>query len=202
MSDQSLQLIRSKIYEIRNEPVMLDHDLAEIYQVETRVLKQAVRRNIDRFPDDFMFEITKLEYDSLRSQFVILNENDETNARGKHSKYLPFAFTEQGVAMLSSVLRSDTAIKMNISIMRAFVAVRNLTPSNSRILELRYEMKQLKEYMEDVFSDYNDINEDTRMQLELINQTLAELQTANKLIASKPRRQIGFIPDNREEHTK
>lgn len=202
MSDQSLQLIRSKIYEIRNEPVMLDHDLAEIYQVETRVLKQAVRRNIDRFPDDFMFEITKLEYDSLRSQFVIINEKDETNARGKHSKYLPFAFTEQGVAMLSSVLHSDTAIKMNISIMRAFVAVRNLTPSNSRILELRYEMKQLKEYMEAVFSDYNDINEDTRVQLELINQTLAELQTANKLIASKPRRQIGFIPDNREEHTK
>lgn len=188
-----LQVIQTMIYEIRGQKVMLDRDLAEMYQVATKVLKQTVRRNIDRFPDDFMFEITKSEYDSLRSQIVTLNENEETSARGKHSKYLPFAFTEQGVAMLSSVLRSDTAIKMNISIMRAFVAVRQLvmTPPNSEIQELQKEMKQLKEYIEDVFSDYNDINEDTRMQLELINQSLAELQVHKDAIV-KPRRPIGF----------
>lgn len=188
-----IQTIQTKIHEIRGYRVMLDRDLAEIYQVETRVLKQAVRRNIDRFPEDFMFEISKLEYDSLRSQFVILNDNDEIKGRGKHSKYLPFAFTEQGVAMLSSVLRSDTAIKMNISIMRAFVAVRRLgIPMSSEIQKLQQEMMQLKEYIEAVFSDYNDIHEDTRVQLELINQSLAELQVHKEDIA-KPRRPVGYI---------
>lgn len=189
-----LEVIQSMIYEIRGQRVMLDRDLAEIYKVETRTLKQAVRRNMERFPDDFMFELTKPEYDSLRSQFVILDDTGETGARGKHSKYLPFAFTEQGVAMLSSVLRSDTAIKMNISIMRAFIAVRNMimSPSFQEVSKLRQEMKQLKEYIEDVFADYNDINEDTRIQLELINQSLAELQV-HKEALTKSRRPIGYI---------
>lgn len=101
---------------------MLDFDLAELYQVETRTLKQAVRRNIERFPSDFMFEITESEYNylknSMTSQIVISNE------RGGR-RYMPFAFTEQGVAMLSSVLRSGTAIQVNIAIMRAFVAMRS-----------------------------------------------------------------------------
>ena len=114
-----LQPIQSKIYEIRGQRVMLDFDLAELYQVETRTLKQAVRRNIERFPSDFMFEITESEYNylknSMTSQIVISNE------RGGR-RYMPFAFTEQGVAMLSSVLRSETAIQVNIAIMRAFVA--------------------------------------------------------------------------------
>lgn len=189
-----LEVIQSMIYEIRGQRVMLDRDLAEIYKVETRTLKQAVRRNMERFPDDFMFELTKPEYDSLRSQFVILDDTGETGARGKHSKYLPFAFTEQGVAMLSSVLRSDTAIKMNISIMRAFIAVRNMimSPSFQEVSKLRQEMKQLKEYIEDVFADYNDINEDTRIQLELINQSLAELQVQKEAL-TKSRRPIGYI---------
>ena len=117
-----LQPIQSKIYEIRGQRVMLDFDLAELYQVETRTLKQAVRRNIERFPSDFMFEITESEYNylknSMTSQIVISNE------RGGR-RYMPFAFTEQGVAMLSSVLRSETAIQVNIAIMRAFVAMRN-----------------------------------------------------------------------------
>lgn len=108
-----LQPIQSKIYEIRGQRVMLDFDLAELYQVETRTLKQAVRRNIERFPEDFMFEITEAEYNylknSMTSQIVISNE------RGGR-RYMPFAFTEQGVAMLSSVLRSGTAIQVNIAI--------------------------------------------------------------------------------------
>ena len=126
-----LQPIQSKIYEIRGQRVMLDFDLAELYQVETRTLKQAVRRNIERFPSDFMFEITESEYNylknSMTSQIVISNE------RGGR-RYMPFAFTEQGVAMLSSVLRSETAIQVNIAIMRAFVAMRNYitTPTAQR----------------------------------------------------------------------
>lgn len=104
-----LQIIQSKIYEIRGCRVMLDSDLAALYQVETKALKQAVKRNIERFPDDFMFELTKEEVECLRSQIVTLNEK-----QGQHLKYMPYAFTEQGVAMLSSVLRSQTAIEVNI----------------------------------------------------------------------------------------
>ena len=122
---KELTTIQSKIHEIRGQQVMLDFDLAALYQVETKVLKQAVRRNIERFPEDFIFEISNEEYNSLkislRSQIVTL----EIDGRGKYPKYPPFAFTEMGVAMLSSVLRSGSAIQVNIAIMRAFVAMRN-----------------------------------------------------------------------------
>lgn len=185
---EQLQIIQSKIYEIRGQKVMLDFDLAEMYGIETRVLKQAVRRNLKRFEgEDFMFELTKEELS--RSQFVILNKG-----RGGNFKYMPFAFTELGVSMLSSVLNSDTAIEINRKIMRAFVAVRQLlfAPPANKVQELQNEIKELKEYVEEVFADYNDINEDTRVQLDLINQTLAELQAQNK-IANKPRNPIGFL---------
>ena len=186
-----LQIIQNRIYEIRGCKVMLDFDLAEIYQVETKRLKEQVRRNIERFPNDFMFELTREEYNPLRSQIATLEIG-----RGKYPKYLPFAFTELGVAMLSSVLRSDTAIKMNISIMRAFVAIRQLVlaPPTVEVKELQKEVKELKQYIEEVFTDYNDLNEDTRTQIELINETLAELQVKK----SKPRRPVGFIiPDEK-----
>ena len=181
-----LQLIQSKIYEIRGQKVMLDFDLAEMYGTETKVLKQSVKRNIGRFPSDFMFELTKEEFNTLRSQIVTSNRRGGT-------RYMPFAFTELGVAMLSSILNSEVAIEINISIMRAFVAIRQLiaNPPVDRVGELEKQMKELKDYIEDVFADYNDINEDTRMQLELINQTLAELQ-AGKKIEEKPRNPIGF----------
>ncbi len=106
----------------------------------------------------------------------------------------PYAFTELGVAMLSSVLNSKTAIQINMGIMRAFVAVRQMItlPKTDQLTELQNEVKELKDYIEEVFADYNDINDDTRMQLELINQTLAELQ-AKKKLEEKPRRRIGFI---------
>ena len=112
-----IESIVRKIIFLRSEKVLLDRDIAELYGVETKVLKQAVRRNIKRFPSDFMFELTKEENQSLRSQNVTLK-------RGQHSKYLPFAFTEQGVAMLSSVLKSDRAIQVNIQIMRIFIKLR------------------------------------------------------------------------------
>jgi hypothetical protein len=125
--------ILERIYLIRDEKVMLDVDLAVLYGVETRVLKQAVRRNLKRFPCDFMFELTKEELEFLRSQSVTLK-------RGQHSKYLPFAFTEQGIAMLSGVLTSDRAISVNIEIMRAFIQFRalafNIKELEKKIVEL------------------------------------------------------------------
>jgi len=114
-----MERITNKIHLKRGQKVMLDRDLAELYGVETKVLKQAVRRNIKRFPADFMFELKAEEEKALRSQFVTLK-------RGQHSKYLSFAFTEQGVAMLSSVLNSDRAIQVNIQIMRAFTKLREM----------------------------------------------------------------------------
>jgi len=180
-----LQVIQSKIYEIRGYKVMLDFDLAEMYQVETKSLNLSVKRNLKRFPSDFMFQLSSEEWNSLRLQF-------ETSKRGGR-RYLPFAFTEQGVAMLSGLLNSDIAIETNIRIMRAFVAVRQLilNPPIDKVSQLQNEMKELKQYIEEVFTDYNDINEDTRMQLELINETLAELQVKNKKL-NKPLNPIGF----------
>ena len=183
-----LQLIQSKIYEIREQRVMLDFDLAQMYGTETAQLKRAVRRNKKRFDgEDFMFEVTR---DKLsRCQIGTLNKG-----RGSNIKYLPFAFTELGIAMLSSVLNSETAIEINKGIMRAFVAIRQLiaNPPPDKHSLLQKEVKELKQYIEEIFTDQNDINEDTRMQLELINQTLAELQVHQKL-SDKPRRPIGFI---------
>lgn len=177
-----LQLIKSKIYEIRGQKVMLDRDLAELYGVETRALNQAVKRNIERFPDDFMFQLTGDEFEIWKSQIVI------TNSINMGMRRKPYAFTELGVAMLSSVLNSKTAIQINMGIMRAFVTVRHLIAKPAdRVMQLESHMEELKSYIEEVFTDYNDINEDTRMQLELINQTLAELQAENK-----PRKPIGF----------
>ncbi len=125
---------------------MLDYDLAEFYETETRTLKQAVRRNINRFPADFMFELTKDEYDSLRSQFVILNNK----GRGKHSKYQPFAFTEQGVAMLASVLNSKKAIQVNIAIVRAFVMLRQYLADYN---DLKEQIMTLEKEMNIKFKD-------------------------------------------------
>ena len=182
-----LQVIQSKIYESRGQKVMLDFDLAEIYQVETRVLNQSVKRNIQRFPEDFMFQLTSQEWTDMSSQFVM------TSRLKRPKTARPLAFTEHGVVMLSSVLKSEIAVQTSVLIVRAFVAIRQLM-SNSpvdRVGQVENQMKELKEYIEDVFADYNDINDDTRMQLELINQTLAELQMQKKL-ENKPRNPIGF----------
>ena len=190
-----LAIIQSKIYDIRGVKVMLDFDLAEMYGVETRVMNQAVKRNLKRFPDDFMFQLTETEWKGISSQFVM-------TSRAKRPKSaIPFVFTEQGVAMLSGLLNSDVAIEANIRIMRAFVFVRNMltNPPMDELSELKKEVRELKEYMEEIFTDYNDINEDTRMQLELINESLAELQ-AQKKLSGKPRNPIGFVKP--KENTK
>lgn len=184
--ENTLQPIENKIHEIRGVKVMLDFDLAEMYGMETRVLKQAVRRNSKRFEgEDFMFEVSLEELS--RSQIVTLNKG-----RGSNIKYKPFAFTELGVAMLSSVLNSDTAIEVNRNIMRAFVAMRNLLlhSPEMEIKILQREFTTLKEYIEEIFADQNDINEDTRMQIELINEAIAELQIKNK---TRKFGEVGYI---------
>ena len=193
----NLQLIQSKIYEIRGRKVMLDRDLAELYQVTTGNLNKAVKRNLKRFPPDFMFQLTAEEWEALRFQIGILK-----NGRGEHTKYLPYAFTEQGLAMLSGILNSDIAINVNISIMRAFVAIRQMiaSPKTNKIDELEKRMDAIENYIEEVFSDYNDINDDTRMQLELIKQTLAELQVKDR--GCKERKQIGYKLPGYEEDDK
>jgi len=189
--EQYLEPIRNKIYEIREQRVMLDFDLAELYGVETSQLKRQVRRNMERFEgDDFMFELT---WDELsRCQFGTLD-----NKRGQNFKYLPFAFTELGIAMLSSVLHSETAIEINREIMRVFVAIRHITHITSipdtaeRFERIENEIKRIKQDMEDTLADQNDINESTRAQLDAISEALAELQPRE----SKPRRRIGFIQE-------
>jgi phage regulator Rha-like protein len=142
-----LEVIQNKIFEIRGCKVMLDFDLALLYNVENKRLKEAVRRNVNRFPDDFMFELTKIEYDSLRSQIASLK-----NGRGQHLKYLPFAFTEQGIAMLSSVLNSEKAIEINISIIRAFVTMRQFTLSYS---ELKTRIEEIENQFPDIYKALN-----------------------------------------------
>ena len=134
--------IAGKIYFLRGEKILLDSDLGMLYGVQTKVLKQAVRRNRERFPVDFMFELSVAEWKALRSQVVTLE-----NGRGKHSKYPPFAFTEQGVGMLSGVLNSPRVIETNIAIMRTFVALRRWMQSNQELaakiaqLERKYDQR-------------------------------------------------------------
>ena len=186
-----LQTIQKKIYEIRGKQVMLDFDLALLYGVETKVLKQGVKRNIRRFPVDFMFELTQEEFNSLRSQFVT------SNKRGG-IRYMPFAFTEQGVAMLSSILKSEIAIEINISIIRAFVAVRQYLSMASNqikeIEELKQRMKALEEGTEDTIAAINDLSEDTRKELDDIYLALSQLAEKQKQITKKnERKPIGFV---------
>lgn len=133
------ETVISKIFFIRNQKVILDTDLAKLYGVETKVLNQSVRRNLRRFPDDFMFQLTKEENTSLRSQFVTLK-------KGQHSKYLPYVFTEHGVAMLSSVLNSERAIEINILIMRAFVKLREIISAHKKVEE---KLKEIDEKLEE-----------------------------------------------------
>ncbi len=187
-----LSIIQSKIYEIRGQRVMLDFDLAEMYGTETAHLKRAVRRNIERFEgEDFMFEVTREELS--RCQIGTLNKG-----RGSNIKYLPFAFSELGVSMISSVLNSKTAIEINRNIMRAFVAVRSylLTQSavSAEITELWQHVKALEEQGEENLKAINDLSEENQTSLDEIYLALSELAAKQKQIPLNPtKRAIGFI---------
>ena len=193
--EQKLSLLQSKIYVIRGQKVMLDFDLAEAYGVETSQLKRQVRRNLERFEgDDFMIVLTRDELS--RCQIGTLNIK-----RGQNIKYLPFAFTELGVAMLSSVLKSPSAIKVNRDIMRAFVALRHIAEmpnTDDRLKKIEEEIQHIKDEMNETLADQNDINESTRSQLDAISTVLAELQSEHH---RRPKRKpIGFIqPKENEE---
>jgi hypothetical protein len=173
-----LQLIQHKIFEVRSLRVMLDFHLAELYGVETRVLKQAVKRNMDRFPSDFMFELDKQEWHKV---ITICDNLTET---AKYAPAHPFAFTEQGVAMLSSVLRSPRAVQVNIAIMRAFVLMRQMVVGYE---ELSKRIEQLEV--------------DTDAQFSEIYQALTEL-LSRKALEGKPRSPIGFQLPNKAIESK
>lgn len=188
------------IHVIRGQRVMLDRDIAAFYGVETKRLNEKVKRHPKRFAgDDFMFQLTKEELDELlsRSQFATMKKG-----RGSNIKYLPYAFTLLGISMLSSVLESDSAIEANRRIMRAFVTfhqIKSLPPAEAYD-ELKKEIANVRQEMDEILADQNDINESTRAQLDAISTALAELQASRSQNASlKPRRPIGFIQPKKDE---
>lgn len=189
-----LTQIQSKIYEIRGQRVMLDRDLAELYQVTTSALNQAVKRNNKRFPPDFMFQLTNQEFANLKSQIV-------TSSWGGVRK-MPYAFTEQGVAMLSGLLNSDVAINANIAIMRAFVAMRNYimttTTVTAELSEIRARLALLEQTGKDNAEAVSDLSEDMRKELDNIYQAIGALSV--KLPAArKSSMPIGFKRSEEEE---
>jgi hypothetical protein len=229
--ESNIDIIKNCIYEVRGLRVILDRDLAELYGVETKRLNEAVRRNIERFPEDFMFKLNKNEWvflrsqivtskedtmsadtedvdvveTSLRSQIATLNNDEEgmssqivmTNGRGQHSKYLPYAFTELGIAMLSSVLRSETAIQVNINIMRAFVAIRHAIGAwqgvNLKVEQLSHKVDNLNARVDEILHEQNENNMEMAVQISALNDALDQLREK----PSTPRKRIGFKQENK-----
>ena len=195
-----LQNIQNLIYEIRGVKVMLDKDLADLYHVTTGNLNKAVKRNQKRFPLDFMFQLNQEEFQKLKENLIF--QNGISNWGG--TRKLPYAFTEQGLAMLSGLLNSDIAINVNINIMRAFVQMRQalITINNAQLQleQIRSEVKQLRIDMDETLHDQNDINESTRAQLDAISTALAELQA--KPSDTKTRKPIGFIQPEDDDNKK
>lgn len=187
MSDE-LILVQNLIHEFRGKKVMLDFDLARLYQVETRVLNQSVKRNLKRFPPDFMFQLTEEEWLTNSSQIVM------TSNRPKSA--LPYAFTEQGVAMLSGLLKSDVAIAANIAIMRAFVQVREYllaaSTVSAELKELRAKVDLLTLQREEDLGAVNDLSEDVRQDIDNLYLAIGELSSRIEEKKREPRRKIGF----------
>ena len=162
------EILMSKIFYIRGQKVMLDKDLAELYEVQTKVLNQAVKRNINRFPEAFMFQLSKNEFESLRSQIVTLN------ARGTHPKYLPYVFTEHGVCMLSTVLNSEKAVQISIFIINAFIKMREILASNV----------DLKKQIEKIESKLLNVDEEIQTIFNVIKELIS--------VPKRPKKEIGF----------
>ena len=185
---EDLMIVQNLIYEIRGQKVMLDFDLAKLYQVETKVLNQAVRRNIKRFPEDFMFQLDNKEFANLKSQIV-------TSSWGGR-RTPPLAFTEEGIAMLSSVLHSDVAIAANISILRAFVKVREyllmVSTVSAEVKELRAKVDLLATQRKEDLGAVNDLSEDVRQDIDNLYLAIGELSSRMEEKKQAPRRKIGF----------
>lgn len=201
-----LEDLKSRIYIVRGQQVMLDRDLAELYGVETKRLNEAVRRNIDRFPDDFRFQLSNLEVKALMSQMVMvadLRSQFATSSWGG-TRYKPYVFTELGVAMLSSVLRSETAIQVNINIMRAFVAMRHavaaMQSSDMKVEQLAHKVDQMDAHIDELMHEQRDIN---REQTETNNEVALQIEAINNALdqlREKPapkRNKIGYKTDNK-----
>lgn len=192
--------IKSRILKVRERCVIIDSDLAMMYGVETKNLKRAVRMNIERFPEDFMFVLSKDEYDSLRCNFFTLK-----NGRGQHSKYLPYAFTREGIAMLSGLLRTPIAVQVNINIMRAFFQMQQalvlLSETSLQIEKMHTDMERLKSEMYETLRYQNDINEmiskeqnSISAQIESLNDAMAQLQAEyNQKLLTPQASPIGFV---------
>lgn len=229
----AIDVIKHHIYEVRGMQIMLDRDLAELYGVETKVLNQAVKRNIERFPEDFMFKLNKSEWVLLRSQIATLKESAlstdtedidvvETNLRSQivtsslenidndtnlksqiatsswgGTRKLPNAFTELGIAMLSSVLRSETAIQVNINIMRAFVAIRHAIGAwqgvNLKVEQLSHKVDNLNARVDEILHEQNENNMEMAVQISALNDALDQLREK----PSTPRKRIGFKQENK-----
>ena len=210
-----INVIKNRIYEVRGQRVMLDRDLAELYGVSTGRLNEAVKRNIDRFPDDFLFRLNKSEWTLLKSQIVISN-NNATSADNKvvsttdsglksqiaisnrgGDRALPHAFTELGIAMLSSVLRSETAIQVNINIMRAFVAIRHAVSAwqdtNLKVEQLSHKVDSLSARVDEILHEQNENNMDMAVQISALNDALDQLREK----PTTPRKRIGFKQENK-----
>ena len=186
--------IQERIYEVRGVRVMLDYDLALLYQVETRVLNQAVKRNISRFPEDFMFQIESEEWERMSSQFV-------TTSSRRPKTALPYAFTEHGVIMLAGILRSETAIQTSIKITRSFIAMRNYIMSTrsieAELSALRARLQLLERADEETLEAVNDLSEDVRAEISTIYQAIAALSV--KVNPPQQQRKIGFKTGNDDE---
>ncbi len=203
-----LEDLKSRIYIVRGQQVMLDRDLAELYGVETKRLNEAVRRNIDRFPDDFRFQLSNLEVKALMSQIVIvadLRSQIATSSWGG-TRYKPYVFTELGVAMLSSVLRSETAIQVNINIMRAFVAMRHavaaMQSADMKVEQLAHKVDQMDAHIDELMHEQRDINREqtetnneVALQIEAINNALDQLRAA----PAPQREPIGYKTSNKQQ---
>ena len=190
-ANANIEVIKHRIYEVRGQRVMLDRDLAELYNVETRALNQAVRRNIDRFPEDFMFVMTEDEMNAWKSQIVM------SNSIRMGMRRPPVVFTELGIAMLSSVLRSETAIQVNINIMRAFVAIRHAIGTwqgvNLKVEQLSHKVDNLNARVDEILHEQNENNMEMAVQIGALNDALDQLREK----PSTPRKRIGFKQGNK-----
>lgn len=201
-SNQQTENIKEAIYEIRGQKVMLDYDLATIYGVRTGTLNQAVKRNIDRFPDDFMFKLTEKEWDELDCNILNSNMRSQSvtaSANRRNKSNPPYAFTEHGAVMLASVLRSPSAVQMSVMVTRAFIAMRQAITTmlsvDLKVEQISHKVDQLNAYVEELLHDQNDINDqqeqtnnEVALQIEAINDALDQLRDEK----AKTRKPIGF----------
>ena len=203
--NQQPESIKDVIYEVRGQKVMLDRDLASIYGVETRTLNQAVKRNIDRFPTDFMFQLTRKEWLDIERNSIISSQIVMTSPQRRPKSAMPYVFTEHGAVMLAAVLRTPSAMQMSVMVTRAFIAMRQAISTmlavDLKVEQISHKVDQLNAYVEEILHDQNDINaqqeqtnNEIALQIEAINDALDQLRDTK----ATPRKPIGFKSPSHE----